>query len=344
MQEKLNIIRRFKNEREFQVGAELLRGELPTYEARQKLSYLADVVMESLVELTKSELEKNFGTLPEGKFAICAMGKLGGEELTFGSDLDLVFIYDAEPTADIMPSVYYSRLTQNIIVNSNTFSSGGKLYDIDARLRPSGKNSPIVSSLEAFEKYYKNDAWLWEFMALTRARIIYGNPEIKGKIEAIIRRALCQKRDQKELAKSVSDMRIKLAKNFPTTKIWDVKRIRGGLIDVDFISQYLQLLHAHKHPEILSRNSRAVFKNMEQAELLCHKQAQKLKYATLLLNAIQTIIRMTCGGNLDEENTPEGLKKLLMKYTKSKDFKTLQKSLMEIESDVLKIFNEIVSF
>lgn len=342
MQEKLNIIRRFKNEREFQVGVELLRGELPTYEARQKLSYLADVIMEALVELTKSEHEKNFGTLPEGNFAICAMGKLGGEELTFGSDLDLVFIYDAKSTSDIIPSVYYSRLTQQIIINSNTFTSGGKLYDIDARLRPSGKNSPIVSSLEAFEKYYETDAWMWEFMALTRARVIYGNSEIKGKIERIIRNALCKKRDKKKLAKSVSDMRLKLAENFPTTKIWDVKKIRGGMIDLDFISQYLQLLHAHENPQILSRNSRYVFKGLEKAGIISPEYANKLKNAALLLSAIQTIIRMSFGGNLNEQNTPEGLKKLLIKYTKTNDFPELVTVLKNTESDILEIFNDII--
>lgn len=342
MQEKLNILRRFKNEREFQVGVEILRGELPTYEARQKLSYLADVVIEALVELTKSEHEKNYGAFPRGNFAICAMGKLGGEELTFGSDLDLVFIYDADLTGDVIPSAYYTKLTKSIIVNSNTFTSGGKLYDIDARLRPSGKNAPIVSSLEAFEKYYENSAWLWEFMALTRARVIYGSPEMKEKIDSVIKNAICKKRERDELAKSVSDMRIKLEKNFPTTRIWDVKYVRGGLIDVDFISQYLQLLYAYDYPDILSRNSRNVFKNLEKAGLICHKKAQKLKYATLLLSAIQTIIRMTSGGHLDEKNVSEGLKKLLIKYTKTKDFKELQTSLSQIEADILTIFHEII--
>jgi len=342
MHEKFNIIRRFKNEREFQIGVELLREKFQTNQARGKLSDLADVVIEAIADTTINEFQKKHGEIPSS-FFICAMGKLGGRELTFSSDLDLVFIYETpeQINSEITPSVYYTKLAKQIISNIGSLTEEGKLYEVDTRLRPQGEQGSIVSSIEAFEKYYDESAWNWEFMALTRARIIYG--EKSEKIESIIKNALHKPRELKKLTKKVNNMRLKLEEAFPTKKIWDIKHVRGGIIDLEFISQYLQLLHANKHPEILSRNLHRSFERIKKANIISPEIADTLQQASLFLNKIQTIIRMSCATEFDEETIPEGLQNLLVRYTKTKNFDELRENLHNTEIMIYEIFQQIVN-
>ena len=186
------------------------------------------------------------------------MGRLGSREMTAASDLDLILLYDFDaerPDSDGERSLhgahYFARFTQRLISAFTTRTNYGVLYDVDMRLRPSGRAGPVASHLTSFAEYQDREAWTWEHMALTRARVISATPEFREKIEAIIRAVLTRPRNAAGVAKDVADMRRAIALEKGENDVWDLKYAAGGMIDIDFIAQYLQLVHAADKPDIL---------------------------------------------------------------------------------------------
>jgi glutamate-ammonia-ligase adenylyltransferase len=250
--------------------------------------------------------------------AIVGMGKLGGREMTATSDLDLIFVY-----ADVGPgtlsdgkrplpaSQYYARLSQRLI-NALTAPTGeGKLYEVDMRLRPSGKAGPIAVSVGSFARYQHDHAWVWEQMALTRARVIAGPPALAAEIEQIIRAVLTRSRDPKALVAEVAAMRARMAEEHRTQSLWDVKHIRGGLVDIEFIAQYLQLKHAQRFPHLLSQNTREALLRLQKAQLIDHDSGRLLVEALALLQAVQHRIRLNIGeaiGAIGGSDAPKALR------------------------------------
>ena len=193
---------------------------------------------------------------------VIAMGRLGGREMTAASDLDLIFVYDHAPDATartaqrpIAPSVYFARASQRLISALTVMTGEGGLYDVDMRLRPSGNKGPVAVSFETFAKYQADEAWTWERLALTRARVIAGPPALRARVEAAIRASLTAPRDTAKTLADVADMRARLDSERPAKSPWDLKEAKGGLFDVEFIVQGLQLIHAATHAEVLNVNT-----------------------------------------------------------------------------------------
>ncbi len=190
---------------------------------------------------------------------------MGGEILTRGSDLDLVFVYRADNELlsngdrKVSASTYYSRLCQRLITALSAQTGHGQLYEIDVRLRPMGSSGPLVSDFSRLEHYYKKEAWVWELMALTRARVVAGPKALTRRIKGLIRNVLCEAYTLENLRSDILAMRGKVWRERPTAGLWDIKYSQGGLFDLDFLVQYMQLQNGGQETSVLDPNTLKFF-------------------------------------------------------------------------------------
>jgi len=346
----LDISRRWTNDRKFQVGILTLRNLIETTAAAAALSQIAAAVLARLGPRVEAELAVSHGRIAGAAWVILAMGKAGGREMSATSDLDLILVYHAPPDAEesdgprpLAPAPWFARLTQRL-VNALTAKTGeGALYEVDMRLRPSGNAGPIASSLEAFRRYQDEAAWTWEHMALTRARVVAGDADLAREVEAVIRTTLQRRRDPARLVLDVAHMRERMAKEHKPASPWEVKHRRGGLVDIEFIAQYLQLAHAADHPEILSPNTAEALDNAAACGVLARSDRDALMAALLLWSAIQTVLRQTIAGGFDEATAPRGLKDILVRAAGLSDFKTLTDRMDDCAAVAHDVFTRLVA-
>src|SRR4029079_6557356 len=282
-QEVLDLSLRWVNDRNFQIGVATLRHLLDADAAGYALSDVADAALNAIHAPVVEASDESRRTLRGAGLAVVALGKLGGREMTVTSDLDLIFLYendDPEVTSSgpkPLPAPHYqARLSQRLINHSTAQTEEGRLYDVDMRLRPSGNAGPIAVSLKGFLRYQETEAWTWEHMALTRARVVVAEPEFRSRIAAAIRRVLTRPRDSAKLAGDVVTMRRRMETHNRPASVWDIKQIPGGLVDVEFIAQYLMLLHAAHHPEILLSNTGKALRTLARLGLIGADEARVL--------------------------------------------------------------------
>jgi glutamate-ammonia-ligase adenylyltransferase len=244
IEQQMDILRQFHYAQVFRLVAQDLAGLLALETLSDHLSDLADLILKWVLRLCWEGLRLKHRDEPY--FAIIGYGKLGGKELGYASDLDLIFLYDDEhPEAQAV----YARLAQRINTWLTSYTAAGILYDTDLRLRPDGASGLLVSGIAAFSEYQRLHAWVWEHQALTRGRFVAGNQQVGNRFEAIRKEVLCAKRDLAKLRSEILNMRSKMLEAHPNTSgLFDIKHDRGGIIDVEFIVQYLVLGHAHVHP------------------------------------------------------------------------------------------------
>lgn len=348
-EDALSELRRYKHERQFQAGIQMLRGLTKPYQIGDFLSNLADVLLEHTIRTCKQEFAKSHGEIIGSGLAVIALGKLGSRELTFGSDLDLTMVYqtasqdamsDGAKAVDV--KTYYSRLSSRIINACTLLTQEGFLYEVDTRLRPLGADGPLAAQMEGFDEYFSKMAWVFEFMALTRARIIYADSNaLKQQLEGSIAKHLAAPREPITLLEEVRRMRQKMFDKYATQNPWDVKHVRGGSVDVDFIAQYLVLRYANAHPELIKRNAPEIFAAASQAGILNNLEADNLTQAHYFLCDMLSFLRLCNAGSLIEMTTPSGLKKLLAERFEAADFETLKARLIETEAYVLRVFNAL---
>jgi [glutamine synthetase] adenylyltransferase / [glutamine synthetase]-adenylyl-L-tyrosine phosphorylase len=244
---QMDVLRNLQHMKVFRLLIRDLEGLLPLEKLSDHLSYLADLMLAKALELTWAGLTQKHRDGPP-RFAVVGYGKLGGKELGYATDLDIIFLYD-DPHPEAQET--YSRLAMRINSWLSSYTPAGILYETDLRLRPDGASGLIVSPLAAFEDYQRRHAWVWEHQALTRARFVAGDAQVGAEFERIRVEVLRQKRDPAALARDVVEMRNKMLDSHPNpTNLFDVKHDRGGIIDVEFIVQYLVLGHACFHPEL----------------------------------------------------------------------------------------------
>ena len=243
---QLDVLRHAQQEQIFHLLAMDLTGLLPLEKLSDHLSDLADLILQHVLRLCWAALRKRHRD--DAKFSIIAYGKLGGRELGYASDLDLIFLYDDDhPDAQ----ENYSRLAQRINTMLGSYTSSGRLYETDLRLRPNGESGLLVSSVTAFSEYQQKEAWVWEHQALTRARFSTGDTQIAAAFDQIREMVLCQERDPKKLKKEILEMRQKMHDGHPNDSgQFDIKHDSGGMVDIEFIVQYLVLAYAHQHPQL----------------------------------------------------------------------------------------------
>jgi glutamate-ammonia-ligase adenylyltransferase len=246
---QMDLLRESHHAQVFRLLVQDLGAVLTVERLADHLSDLADAVLQVTLELCWMQLRTRHGERPG--FAVIAYGKLGGKELGYASDLDIIFLYD---DAHEGAAETYSRLGQRIINWLSARTGAGVLFDTDMRLRPDGQSGLMVSSVEAFARYQRESAWAWEHQALTRARFCAGDATAGAAFEAVRRDILCSARDGAKLREEVLSMRRRMLEAHPNPSgLFDLKHDRGGMVDIEFIVQYLVLAHAHGHPE-LARN------------------------------------------------------------------------------------------
>lgn len=251
VEKQMNLMRDVQHQVSFQLLAQDLEGRLSVEALADHLSALADLLLEETIRRTWPLVQPRGSAQPPEppRFAVIAYGKLGGKEIGYASDLDLVFLYD-DP--DDTAVERYVKLGRRMVSWLSTMTSSGRLYEIDLRLRPDGDAGLIAVSFDGFARYQREHAWIWEHQALTRARFCAGDTELGERFEEIRREILLRDRDANELAAAVREMRAKIRSGHPNhSGDFDIKHDAGGMVDIEFITQYLVLLHSRQHPRLL---------------------------------------------------------------------------------------------
>jgi glutamate-ammonia-ligase adenylyltransferase len=302
-EETLDLVRRWANERRFQIGVQLLHRALDPAASGGAYADVAETVLGALLPVVVAELARAHGRVPGGEVAILAMGRLGSREMTPSSDLDLILIYGAPDGSDssdgdkqLAVPTYYGRLCQRLIGAITALTAEGRLYEVDMRLRPSGASGPIATSLAHFAHYQREEAWTWEHMALTRARPVAGDARLCRRTEAAIAAALSVPHDPVELVDDVADMRRRVADEHPRPAPLDLRNRRGGLVDLEFVVQYLMLREAAAKPAVLRRDIAGALSALGDAGVLEPSAVQKLSGALDLLRAVGVFVTLLFDG------------------------------------------------
>ena len=348
-QEMLDRARRWTNEQKFRIGVQTLRSMIEPDQACHHLSDIADAVLMAMQPKVEAEFARAHGLVPGGGCAIIAMGKMGSREMTAASDLDLILVYDSPPDLDqsdgakpLAPSTYYARLTQRILNAITAKTAEGELYEVDMRLRPSGNSGPIATSLASFIQYQDGMAWTWEHMALTRARTVTGPAGLAATIQDVIHKTLTKPRDPDKLLADVADMRERMAREHKSDNPWEVKHRRGGLVDIEFIAQYLQLRWAPEHPSLLKGSTAAVLEEAARLKLLADADAELLLESLSLWQAIQQVLRQTIEGSFFEEHAPGRLKEVLVRAAHATHFEGLRQLMADRAAACHALFDRLI--
>ncbi len=348
-EELLERIRLFGLEHLFLIGVRVLTGTVTARQAGETFARLADAVIRAVHRTVSENFAKTHGRIHGAATAVIAMGKLGGFEMTAASDLDLILIYqfdhafpESGGARSLYGGQYFARLTQRLINALTAPTNLGRLYEVDMRLRPSGRAGPLATEINHFADYQENEAWTWEHMALTRARVTSASAEFSGEVRQIIHNVLCRPRDPKLIAEDVLEMRKAVAKEKPDHDRWDLKYAAGGLVDIEFIAQYLQLVHANGMPDLLDTSTARVIDKAWIAGVLAAEDAEVLRPAVQLYQDLTQILRMCWVGKFDPKNIKASLSELLAGAADVPDFATLEATLTETQTKVRKSFERIL--
>jgi [glutamine synthetase] adenylyltransferase / [glutamine synthetase]-adenylyl-L-tyrosine phosphorylase len=345
----LDRLRLFGQESLFLIGTRILSGTVSAQQASVAFADVAEGIVHTVHGLVTDRFATQHGRIKGQETAILAMGRLGSREMTASSDLDLILLYDFDdenPDSSGERSLhggqYFARFTQRLISAFTTRTNYGVLYDVDMRLRPSGRAGPVASRIDSFADYQEREAWTWEHMALTRARVISSSPAFRKEIEDVIRGVLTRPRDAASTAGDVADMRRAIALEKGEDDVWDLKLAAGGLVDIDFIAQYLQLVHAAAKPEILSVSTLQVLDNAARLGVLPQSEAEILRPATRLYHDLTQILRLCVTGKFNPETAGENLQRVMARAGDTPDFSTLEARLRETQAEVRRVFLALV--
>jgi [glutamine synthetase] adenylyltransferase / [glutamine synthetase]-adenylyl-L-tyrosine phosphorylase len=348
-EEFLDRLRLFGQESLFLIGARILSGTVSAQQASVAFADVAEGIVHTVHGLVIDRFAAQHGRIKGQETAILAMGRLGSREMTASSDLDLILLYDFDsehPDSDGAKSLhgahYFARFTQRLISAFTTRTNYGVLYDVDMRLRPSGRAGPVASRFDAFADYQEREAWTWEHMALTRARVISSSPDFGGKIERIIREVLTRPRNAAAVATDVADMRRAIALEKGERDIWDLKYAAGGMVDIDFIAQYLQLVHAADKPDVLDVSTLHVLDNAARLGVLPQAAAEVLRSAARLYHDLTQILRLCVTERFKPETSGEDLLRVMARAGDAPDFSSLEARVKETQTEVRRVFLALV--
>src|SRR5450432_404974 len=348
-EEFLDRLRLFGQESLFLIGARILSGTVSAQQASVAFADVAEGIVHTVHGLVTDRFAAQHGRVRRQETAILAMGRLGSREMTASSDLDLILLYDFDsehPDSDGAKSLhgahYFARFTQRLISAVTTRTNYGVLYDVDMRLRPSGRAGPVASRFDAFADYQEREAWTWEHMALTRARVISSSPDFRGKIERIIREVLTRSRNAAATAVDVADMRRAIALEKGERDVWDLKYAAGGMVDIDFIAQYLQLVHAADKPDILDVSTLHVLDNAARLGVLPQSEAEVLRSAARLYHDLSLFLHPSATERFKPETSGEDLLRVMARASDAPDFSSLEARVKETQTEVRRVFLALV--
>ena len=318
---QMDEVRRWQNERAFLIGHRLLHSRLPAQQAALAWSDLADHCIQLMAEAAAIETARRYGPQP-GKWMIGALGKLGGRELTAGSDLDLIIIFEDEGKVAGEAGHWFTKFAQRLITAISAETAEGSLYEVDMRLRPSGRAGPVATSLTAFDRYQHSEAWTWELMALTRLRPVAGDEALGEKALTIAKDAIVNGKSDEERRTNILDMRRRLWRERPPRGDWDIKLSEGGLVDLEFVLQQEMLL---------SRDAACVLPTIVDAaetlgemDRLTSEEVKTITNAFALLQSLQQIQRLAVGAELTGDEFSQGLKARLALAAGCDDFSQVE--------------------
>ena len=333
----INLVRRWHGERAFLIGHRLLHGQIAARDAASEWSDLADDTVVIMASVAERETRRRYGDAP-GPWCIAGLGKFGGQDMTAGSDLDVLVIYDAEDPSEAQ--TWFTRFTQRLITALSAETGEGVLYEVDMRLRPSGRSGPVATSLRAFNVYHEQSAWTWEHMALTRLRIVAGDQVLGTQVLSDASNHIVNAGDRKTRTSNILDMRARLIREKLYKGDWDIKMRPGGLVDLEFIIQ--NGLLTEPVPIVLPLSIRNSIKLLLEAGSLTTEQAETLKKAHVFLSAFQQVQRVALGVDLETEDPHESLIDRLCRATSTRDLSELKQLLERHCSNVSELFSEKV--
>ncbi len=349
-EEVFDQARRFGREQMVLIGVRILSGVLSASQAGEAYATLADVIIRALHRAIEARFAAAHGRIPHSEMAVLALGKLGGREMTAGSDLDLIFLYEfnrENPESDgerrLNGEHYFARFAKRLVSSLTIPTNQGKLYDVDLRLRPSGRSGPVATALDSFGIYQRKEAWTWEHMVLTRARVVSAAPSFRARIEGLIREILCIQRDPQKISADIREMRGLIAKEKGETEFWDLKYAAGGLVDIEFIAQYLTLIHAATKPEILDPNTIRVLEQAQSQGVLDPSDGELLRAAARLYHDLTQILRLCLAGPFNSKKAGPALLALLARAGGLPDFTTLEAHVVDTQSRVRRCFDRILN-
>lgn len=330
----LDSVRRWAHEQMFRAGVQVLRGMADEGEAGRAFSAIAEAGLGGLFPEVISEFARRHGPPPGRGMVVIAMGKLGSREMTAGSDLDLLTVYDpagaesSEGRKPLAPATYYPRLTQALVAALTVPTAEGKLYEVDMRLRPSGRKGPVAVSLASFVRYQAEHAWVWEHLALTRARVITGPTELGQEVEAAIRAALDARKGDSRVLAEASEMRAKLLEAHARERQnpWSLKLAAGGLMEIEFLAQTGILYHG-----LRVRRAAAALPQLAEAGWITAAEEETLAEALALMQRLQQIERVALDSPIDPRTAGDGLRRVMARSCGAEDFAALDARLRGLQ-------------
>ncbi len=329
----------------FVAGARMLSGVYAPERAGEAYAAVVQAIIQCSLREVREVFEKDYGTIPGGRIAVLALGRLGSREMTPTSDLDLVVLYDFDENdressgpKSLDATAYYIRLTQRLVSALTAPTRRGALFEVDLRLRPSGGKGPVATQFKSFPVYQANEAELWEHMALTRARVIAGDLNFAPKVERAIRDVVCMKREFEAVAREVLSMRRLIAQEKGEDDPWDMKLAAGGLTDLDFLAQALILAHAADYPDLAFCPPSGLLRRAGELGLIEIDDAERLSAAQALMSKVFHWQRLTIEGRFDPQSAPPAILRRLAAEAGLPDVKRLAKDLEETRRGVRAIF------
>lgn len=315
LEQQMDVLRHFKYSHILRIAALDVAGDLDAFSISSHLSQLAELILHRVYQMALIDTVGKFGhpvcETDDGKYmpelAIVAYGKLGGQELGYNSDLDIVFVHNSSGNHQVTDgersvenSVFFAKMTQRIIHILSSYTNAGRLYEVDTRLRPDGATGLMVSSLSAFDQYQHKQAWTWEHQALLRARIVVTNSQISTEFDRIRRSVLSQVRDQAKLLQDVRDMRSKMRSHLGSkanSGLFHLKQDAGGLVDIEFIVQFSILSFAAEQPDLVQ-----CYSTIELIALLADMKCWSKDRADSLIECYRNYRDLSHQRALDEES------------------------------------------
>ncbi|WP_374571659.1 bifunctional [glutamine synthetase] adenylyltransferase/[glutamine synthetase]-adenylyl-L-tyrosine phosphorylase [Phenylobacterium sp.] len=344
----MDAVRRVHREQAFRVGVQVMSGAASAEVAGRAFAELADLCIGALAPAALAETERMGGAFP-GQVAVVALGKCGSREMSAGSDLDLMTLYRAdEPGAassikEWGAETYFGRFTQRLIAALSIPTAEGGLYEVDMQLRPSGTKGPVAVSFAAFESYYEGEAETWEHLALTRARVVWATSQgFATDAAAAIEAALRRPRDHARTIADVRDMRALMERERPPKGFWDMKLTPGGLVDVEFAAQGLQLLHAAGGGP-LRQNTAEALAALSDAGLAAKAPLAALEEAGRLQQNLTQLLKVALEDDADPAQEPTAFRALLARAGGARDFKALQARLRAAREAARKAYDIVLT-
>ncbi|MES0824084.1 glutamine-synthetase adenylyltransferase [Ruegeria sp. SCP11] len=340
---QLDFARRWCKEWHFRIGVHHLRGLIDGLQAGRQYAELANAVIAAILPRVTEQFAKKHGPAPGRGAAVLGMGSLGAGQINSQSDLDMIVIYDpldqdmSDGPRPLATRTYYARFTQALITALSAPMSQGRLYEVDMRLRPSGNQGPVATSLASFTNYQQNEAWVWEHLALTRAHVVAGNGELAQDIETFRAEFLSQPEDRQKVLREVAEMRARLAAAKSPAGIWDAKNGAGRMMDIELVAETGALLSGVTHRDVSAGLDGAV-----AAELLDVAQAQTLKDCYDLCWSVQCAARLLSGKVIEADKIGEGGAAFLCRATGFEQVEQLQAALQEKYTAAADIIGRVI--